>query len=102
MEAVDATPGRGDQKVDHAVAIDIAHADRVEPERVAGSPAGVGLQQRTIAARVEIRTSAGDRSAGVLPRADDEIVVTVAVDITGGGRADAETLAGGVAGQGQE
>ena len=58
-------------------------ADRVEAERVARHAAGVGLHQTAVLAGVEIGAAPGNRRARVLPRADDQVGVPVAVDVAG-------------------
>src|SRR5690242_9324575 len=102
MEPADAAPGGRDEEVDGAIAVDVAHADRVEAEGVAGDAAGEGLHQVAVLAGVEVRAPSGHGGARVLPGADDEIGVPVVVDVARVGRPDAEALAGRLAGQRQE
>jgi hypothetical protein len=102
VEAVDPAPRGSDQEIDSAVAVDVADADGVEAERLAGDPARIGLEQRAVLSRVQIRAAAGSRHRGVLPRAHDQVVVTIMIDVPGVGRADAESLARRLTGQRQD
>src|SRR4029078_2928170 len=81
MEAADAAPGRGDQEIGAAIAVDVAERDGIEAEGAPGNPAGVRLQQAAVLARVEIGAAGADRLAAVLPGADNEIREAVAVHV---------------------
>src|SRR5512146_2577640 len=81
MVAVNATPRRGDQQIHSTIAVDVAHSHRVEPESVAGNAAGVGLQEISGPARIEIRPAARIGLSAKLPSAHDEIRTPIAVHI---------------------
>src|SRR5262245_30201586 len=53
-EALDPAPGRGQQEIDHAVAIHVAHAGRVEAKGLAWHFASDRAQQAAVLARIQI------------------------------------------------
>src|SRR5512134_2200532 len=83
LRALDRAPRRRQEEVDRPIAIDVAHSRRVEPERLSLHLAGPGSEQRTGLPRKEIDLATARRRAAVLPGANDDVVVAVAVHVTG-------------------
>lgn len=102
MIAGDRTPRGGQQKVDRSVAVDVPHTCCVEAEGLTVDLARVLLEQLAGLAGVEIRLAAGRRAVPLLPGANDQVVVAVAVNVACVGRTDAEAIARALTGQGQE
>ena len=93
MKAANARPGGGDQQIVRAIRVDVAEGDGVETERVAWRSTGICLEQRSILPGIQIRPAAADGRTGVLPCTDDQIRVTVTIDVAGHRRARAEPFA---------
>ncbi len=49
MVSFDGAPSGGDEQIDAAICVDVAHADGVKSERLAGNPGRVGPQQAAVA-----------------------------------------------------
>ena len=85
-------PRRRAGPVDRAVTIDVSNAGRVESECLPGNAAGNRAQQRPILPGIQIYLSARLRRGRMLPRADQQVVESVPVDVAHVGAADAESV----------
>src|SRR5262245_14258978 len=89
----DPAPGRSQQEINYAVAVHIANAGRVKTDSLARYFASDFAQQAAVLARIKIDLAAGTCRARVLPRADQQVVITILVHIAHVRRAYAETVA---------
>src|SRR6266566_470103 len=102
MMAVHAAPAGRNEQVHGSVAINVTQAHGIKAKRLCGDAAGVGPEQASIPARVQVGASPGNRRFAVLPGPDDQVGATVMVHVPRDGGTGAKSIACRLPGQRQK